>query len=86
MSEKRYEKIHEPVSTYVFSRQGRTKIKAFEWNGRIYQMTGDNLITRARKGTTPVYLFSVSNNKGAYKLRFDTDTLNWWLEEILWED
>lgn len=83
---KRYEKIHAPVSTYVFSRAGQTKIKAFEWEGRIYHITNNNLITSALKGTIPVYLFSVSNNKGSYKLRFDSDTLKWWLEEVLWED
>jgi len=82
----RYEKIHEPISTYVFTREGRTKVKAFEWKGRIYKVDQNNLTTKARKGTTPVYLFSVSNESGSYKLRFDTDTLNWWLEEILWED
>jgi len=82
----RYEKIHKPISTYVFSRKGLTKIKAFEWDGRIYHITGNNLVTRARKGTIPIYLFSVSNDSGSYKLRFDTDTLSWWLEEILWKD
>ncbi len=82
----RYEPIHKPISVYIFSRRGRTKVKAFEWEGRIYKILANNLVTKARKGTVPVYLFAVSNENGAYRLRFDTDTLEWWLEEVLWEE
>lgn len=65
---------------------GKTEIVGFRWQDTLYRMTANNLITRAQKGTIPIYLFSVSNNSGAYQLRFETDTLDWFLEEIIWKD
>lgn len=80
-----YEKVHEPVSTYIFAHKGRFKIKAFKWQGRIYRINSNNLMTMAQKGINTVYLFSVSNESGAFQLRFDTETLKWWLEEVMWD-
>jgi hypothetical protein len=82
----RYEPIHEQINTYVMTKNGQPIILAFQWKGCAYKITKNNLMTKAKKGNIPVYLFSVSNESGAYKLRFDTDTLHWWLEEILWEE
>lgn len=79
-----YEYIHQPINTYIHAQKGKFFIKAFEWEGSTYKITHNNLIAKAKKGTIPVYLFAVSNETAAFKLRFDTDTLNWWLEEITW--
>lgn len=81
----RYEHVHEPINIYFYTKNNKSYIRAFEWQNRIYKISRNNLITKALKGNKPVYLFSVSNDNGAYKLRFDTDSLAWWLEEIYWE-
>ena len=83
---KRYEKVHEKINVLTIYKSGKTKIVGFRWEDDLYKITSNNLTTRAQKGTAPVYLFSISNSKGAYQLRFETDTLDWFLEEIIWED
>ncbi|MBN1331996.1 hypothetical protein JW978_03875 [Candidatus Dojkabacteria bacterium] len=83
---KRYEKVHEPVNVVVVYKAGKTRIEGFKWQNELYRISRNNLLTKAQKGSVPIYLFSVSNDKGAYQLRFETDTLDWFLEEIIWED
>lgn len=83
---RRYEYIHEPVDIWIQFERKKPSIRAFAWKDRLYKITSQNLTTRAKKGNTPVHLFSVSNDKGAFKLRLDSDTLSWWLEEIYWEN
>ncbi|MBD3280179.1 hypothetical protein GF389_01480 [Candidatus Dojkabacteria bacterium] len=83
---KRYEKVHEKINVLTLYKSQKTRIVGFRWQDRLYKIDGNNLITKAQKGTAPVYLFSVSNKKGAYQLRLETETLAWFLEEIIWED
>ncbi len=80
-----YEKIHQKVEVQVTFLPTHPRIKGFIWKNRQYPVSKINLITRARKGQIPVFLFSVSNDKGAYELRFDTDTLGWFLETVYWK-
>jgi len=82
----RYEKVHKPIDIFFYTCAGKHFIKAFKWQNKTYKITHTNLITKAYKGTYPVYLFSVSNSLGAYKIRLDTNNFNWFLEEIYWED
>ncbi len=77
--------IHDKVEAQVYFLQHRPWIKSFIWKNTKYPVSSMNLVTRARKGQSPVFLFSVSNDKGAYDLRFDTDTLNWYLEKVYWK-
>lgn len=79
-----YEKVHEKVNVDVHFTKEKPRIHAFIWKNKVHAVSSINLITRARKGQIPVFLFSVSNGNGAYELRFDTDTLQWWLEQIYW--
>jgi len=83
---RRYEYIHDSIDVWVQFEKQKPQIRAFAWKNKLYKITSLNLITKASNGTVPVHLFSVSNNKGAFKIRLDTDTLSWWLEEIYWED
>ena len=94
---KRYEKVHEKINVLVIYKSGgqtnmqtihsgMTEVVGFRWQDTLYRIKKNNLITSAQKGSIPIYLFSVSNDAGAYQLRFETDTLSWFLEEIIWED
>ncbi|MBN1916124.1 hypothetical protein JW796_04005 [Candidatus Dojkabacteria bacterium] len=80
-----YEKIHQKVDVQVIFLKDRPVVRSFIWKNSHYPISSVNLITRASKGQMPVFLFSVSNEKGAYELRFDTDNLAWWLEQIYYK-
>ena len=45
-----------------------------------------HLLMKAGKGRETVWLFSVSTEAAAFKLRFDSDSLEWFLEEMVWDE
>lgn len=80
-----YEPIHEKIQVLVEFTNHRLKIISFEWQGREHIVDQINLITKARKGRELVWVYYVSNQGAAYKLRYDTESITWWLEEITWD-
>lgn len=81
-----YEQIHARIEVTAIFTPHRLKIEKFTWEGRDYIINQINLVTKARKGRELVWLYYVSNDNAAYKLRYDTESLIWWLEEITWEE
>lgn len=83
----RYQKVHQRIEVSAIFKPGKKpQILSFLWDGRSYEIRQVNMINRLFKGENFVFIFSVSNSNGAYQLRFDTDNLNWWLEQIYWEE
>lgn len=80
-----YEPIHEKIKVLVEFNNHRLKIINFEWQGREHVVEQINLVTKARKGRELVWVYYVSNEAAAYKLRYDTESITWWLEEITWD-
>lgn len=78
----RYEYIHQPITVKGVFDSKMLKLESFIWNNHIYKVKEHCLISKASKGITPIWLYSVMTDDGSYKLRLDTDTLNWWLEEV----
>jgi len=52
------------------------------WKNRIYKVDKIGLHYTFREGRVLFHIFSVSTKTLAMKLRLDTETLNWKLEEI----
>lgn len=71
----------EPVSVIVAFADGRVKPWKFRWNDRIYGVKRVNMIHGSREGRSKIFYFSVSDDDHAWKLRFDTETLEWRLVE-----
>lgn len=78
----RYQKIHEPIKVATTSGERGISVRKFKWRDQVYQVTEQTLTAKAMRGADPVWLFSVLTDYGSYKLRLDTSTLHWWLEEI----
>jgi hypothetical protein len=77
-----HEIINEPVDI-IASFQGTQVIpKKMNWGDRIYNIDKVHLVHTAREGTKRVFYFSVSDSEHAFKLRFDTDHLEWSLAEV----
>jgi len=56
--------------------------KWVKWKNRIYKIDKIGLHYTFREGRVLYHIFSVSTKTLAMKLRFDTETLSWKLEEI----
>jgi len=82
-----YEEVHEQISvTASFPLKGKPAITSFIWRGKTYKILDVHLVSKARKGRECVWLFNVSTRSSAFKIRLDTDTLTWYLEELSWEE
>ncbi len=76
------EVINEPVDVDVTFAQNRVSPKRMLWNQRAYDIKSVNLVHTAHEGTKKVFYFSVSDLTNYFKLRLDTDILEWRLVEL----
>ena len=56
--------------------------KWVKWKSRIHKIEKVGLHYTFREGRVLYHIFSVSTKTLCMKLRFDTETLNWKLEEV----
>lgn len=79
------EKINERVDVITIYRKAGAIVMPYKlrWNGREYKITTLGYHHKVKEGKTVVHVFSVSNDELAFRLRFNTDTLSWILEEVL---
>ncbi len=73
---------HDPISVLASFRGGEVKPVAFKWGGRDWQVKQVNLVSAARDGRAKLIYFSVSDEANAFKLQFNSETLEWALEEV----
>jgi hypothetical protein len=81
-----YDRVHEKIEVVADFKPGRVDIKSFTWKDKTYVVKEVNLTSKAYKGREIVWVFNVSTETAAFKLRFDTDLLTWFLEELTWEE
>lgn len=79
------EHIHERVDVITIYRKASVpqvmpyKIK---WNGRIYLIKHLGYHHKVKEGKTIIHIFSCSSETLGFRLRFNSDTLSWILEEV----
>ena len=78
------EEIHEPVSVVAaYNHQtNRFRPKRLRWGGRDIELTQSGFCHPLREGNKLLHIFSMSDGSTAFRLRFDTETLQWELEEV----
>ena len=76
-----YNKINEPVDVLVDFAGTKVRPLVFKWGGRDYQIKSVNLVHMAREGRDKIYYFSVSDDANYFKLKYNTETMQWLLEE-----
>ncbi len=74
--------IHESVEVYAVFKQGQVIPRAFRWAGRTYQIETINQKWAGRNGSIRLYYFAVTAAGNAYKLCFNSQELDWVLEEV----
>lgn len=77
-----HEVLNDPIDVIVSFADNRVFPKCMRWNMRDYEIRNVNLVHSAREGTKKVFFFSVSDSSNAFKLRLDTELLEWRLVEV----
>jgi hypothetical protein len=77
-----YEYIHEPI--IVCAKFAKNKITPlnFKWGTKVYDNLHTNLVWHKKYGKTPVAYFGVDDGVNYFKLMFDGEALEWWIEEL----
>ncbi len=81
-----YDLIHEQVEVKAIFKPGKVDILSFTWKEKTYDVKEVTLTSKAYKGREIVWVFNIATETAAFKLRFDTDLLTWFLEELTWEE
>lgn len=79
-----FETINEKVSVIAIYDRLRNEVTPWrvKWGNKIHTITEIGFHHTVREGRTLQHIFSVSDGNLSFKLRCDTETLHWTLEEI----
>lgn len=74
--------INEPVDVWVLFQKHKFEPAVFFWHGRQIKIEKINLVHTSKEGSNKFYHFSISSSGNFYRLKFDTNKLNWFLEAV----
>lgn len=74
--------ILESINVWVFFKRNLIEPHSFFWHNRQIKIDKVNLVHSSKDGASIFYHFSVSAGGNFYRLRFDTNKLNWILEAV----
>ncbi len=74
--------ILEPINVWVFFSGNQIKPHTFFWHSRQIKVDKINLVHTSKDGSNIFYHFSVSSGGNFYRLKFDTNSLKWFLEAV----
>ena len=77
-----YQKYNDPVDVLASFSGTRAVPHAIKWHNKRYPITKVNLVHVAHEGRGKAYYFSVSDATNFFKLKFDTENLEWRLMEM----
>lgn len=77
-----HEILNDPIDVLIVFRDNRAIPRRLRWNTRDYDIKRVNLVHAAREGTKRIFYFSVSDDTNYFKLRLDTELLEWRLVEL----
>jgi hypothetical protein len=71
----------EPISVLATFADGQVKPWKFRCGSQLYDIARVHLVHSERKGRNKFFYFHVSNDTQAWKLRLNTETLQWRMME-----
>lgn len=76
--------INEPISVVAIYDRVRNDVTPWriKWQNRIYTISQIGYHHTVREGRSLLHIFSVTDGNTAFRLKHDTETLGWTLEEI----
>ncbi|RJR32135.1 hypothetical protein C4569_00260 [Candidatus Parcubacteria bacterium] len=80
-----YEKINQPIEVLVFFKGTKIQPLYFKHRNKKYKIEKLNLIHYQKNGQGKIYYFNVTDKTTYFKLSFNTNNLQWRLEEMYCE-
>lgn len=74
--------ILEPINVWVLFKDAQPQPHLFFWKNRSIKVDKVNLVHTSKVGSSLFYHFSLSSGGNFYRLRFDTQSLKWFLEAV----
>lgn len=74
--------LHESVDVLATFSNRHVRPLHMRWNERNYSIKNVNLVHTAREGKKKIFYFSVSDIANYFKLKLDSETLEWHLVEV----
>ncbi len=74
--------LNDPIDVIASFCQNRVTPKQMRWNERDYEIERVNLVHTAREGQKRIFYFSVSDSANYFKLKLDSEFLEWHLVEL----
>lgn len=74
--------IVEPIDVWVFFKKSLVQPYCFFWRDRQIKVDKINLIHTSKNGNNTFYHFSISSGGNFYRLKLDTNKMNWVLEAV----
>jgi hypothetical protein len=71
----------EPIKVLVQFDGAKINPLAFRRGNRLYKIKKLNMVYHLKEGSQTVFRFFVSDEANSYQLRFETETLTWFLED-----
>ncbi|MBU1132607.1 hypothetical protein KKC32_05190 [Patescibacteria group bacterium] len=79
-----YETIGQQVEVLVAFMRDRVLPLSFRWNNKKYSINNVNLAYYDREGRKKCYHYSVTSDGSCFKLSFDTESNQWFLQEAFY--
>jgi len=76
-----YHVFHDPISVCASFDGARIAITSFQWGKKTYTDLHTNLVHRVRMGKTQLLYVSLNDCANYFKLLFNPETCEWWIEE-----
>lgn len=77
-----YTYIHEPISVIGFYTKGKFFPKKFIWQQKTHTITQQTFLADLKDGGRKQRMYSVVAENNTYRIRFDRDLEEWWMEEV----
>ncbi len=77
-----HEVLNDPIDVMASFKDNRVIPHAIRWNQKDYKIETVNLVHSAREGQKRVFYFSVSDLSNYFKLKLDSESLEWRLVEL----
>ncbi len=74
--------INEKISVITIYDKKNVLPFRIKWQGRVYDISKIGFHHKIKEGTRLFHIFSVTDGNLDFRLKFDTETLHWILEEV----
>lgn len=74
--------VNEPIEVLAVFKGSKLEPKKVKWRNRVHEIIEIGYVHKEKRGRSLVYVFNITTASLFMKAAFDTELLNWKLEEV----